>query len=68
MEFCHCGKMGTLLCQVQGHVIPGLNVQIQDHQGITAWIPAVGGGVDWDPFHRLGRSILQQLQDVVLTW
>ena len=29
-------------------------------------VPAIGGGVDWDPFHRLGRRVFQQLQGVVL--
>ena len=35
---------------VQGNVIWGLNVQIQDHLGIPAWDSAVGEEVDWGPF------------------
>ena len=50
---------------VQGGVIAGLNVQIQDHPGITAWVPVIGGGVDCDPFPRLGRRVFQWLQGVV---
>ena len=34
--------------------------------GIAAWIPGVGGGVDWGLLHRLGRRVCQQLQGVVL--
>ena len=58
--------MSLWLWQVQGSVIQALNVQIQDHPGITAWVPATGGGVHWDPFHTPGRRVLQQLQGVVL--
>ena len=50
---------------MQGDVIGGLDVQNQDHQGIAALVPAIGGGVDWDLFHRLGRRVFQQLQGVV---
>ena len=41
--------MSSWLWKVQGDVIHGLKVQIQDHLGIAAWDPAVGGGVDWSP-------------------
>ena len=59
--------MSSWIWQVQGSVIQGLNVQIQDHPGIAAWVPAIGGGgVDWDSFHRLGRRVFQWLQGVVL--
>ena len=58
--------MFSWLWQVQCSQIPGLNIQIQDHLGITAWVPAVGQGVDCGPFHRLGRRVFQQLPDVVL--
>ena len=37
-----------------------------DHLGITAWVPAVGEGVDWGPFCRLGRRVFQQLAGVML--
>ena len=47
-------------------MIAGLNVQIQDHLQIAAWVPAVGGWVYWGPFHKLGRGVFQQLQGVVL--
>ena len=33
------------LWKVQGGVIPGLNIQIQDHQGMAAWVPAIDRGV-----------------------
>ena len=46
-------------------MIPGLDVKIQDYPGIAAWVPAVGGRVDLDLFHRLGRRVFQQLQGVV---
>ena len=52
--------------QDQGSMIPGLNVQIQDHLGIAAWVPAADGGVEWGPFHRLGRRLSQWLQGVVI--
>ena len=58
--------MSSWLWQVQSGVIPDLNVQIQDHLGITAWVPAIGGGVDWGPFHRLGKRVFQQLPGVVV--
>ena len=47
-------------------MIQGLNIQIQDHPEITLWVPAISGGIDWDPFHRLGRRVFQWLQGVVL--
>ena len=58
--------MSSWLWQAQGIVIPGLNIQIQDHPGITDWVPAIGEGLDWNPFCRLGRRVFQQLQGVVL--
>ena len=58
--------MSSWLWQVQGSVIPGLNVHIQDNTGVTAWDPTVGEGVDWGPFHRLGRRVFQWLPGVVL--
>ena len=58
--------MFSWLWQVQGSVIPGLDVHIQDHSGIATWAPAIGGGVDWDPFNRLEKRVFQQLQGVVL--
>ena len=53
--------MSSWLWQVQGSVILGLNIQIQDHLGITAWVPAVGEEVDWSPFNRLGKRAFQHL-------
>ena len=42
-----------------------LDVQIQDHPEITAWVPAIDGGVDLDLFHKLRRKVFQWLQGVV---
>ena len=36
--------MSSWLWQMQGGVIQGLSVQIQDHPGIAAWVPAICGG------------------------
>ena len=47
-------------------VIQGLDIQIQDHPGIAARVPAIGGGVYCDLFHKLGRRVFQQLQSMVL--
>ena len=58
--------MSSWLWQVQGSVIPDLNVQWQDLLGIVAWVPAAGEGVDWGPFHRLGRWVFQWFPGVVL--
>ena len=33
---------------------------------MAAWVPAVGGGVDWDPFHRIRRRVFQQFPGMVL--
>ena len=70
MSFVHveiCSHLMSLwLWQVQSSVIPGLNVQIQDHLGITALVQAAGKGFDWGPFHRLGQRMFQWLPDVVL--
>ena len=30
-----------------------------------AWVPAIGGGVDWDLFHKLGRRVFQHVQGVM---
>ena len=46
-------------------MILGLDVQMQDHPGITARVPATGGGINWNIFHRLGRRVFQQLQGVM---
>ena len=70
VAFCACLNQFLskvfFLWQVQGSVIYGLNVQIQDHLGMAAWVPAIVGGVDWDPFHKLGGRVFQQSQGVVL--
>ena len=51
---------------MQSCVIPGLNVQIHYHLGITSGVPATGGGVEGILSHRLGRRIFQLLQGAVL--
>ena len=39
--------MSSWLWQVEGSVIPGLNVQIHNHPGITSWVPAIGERIYW---------------------
>ena len=43
----------------------GLDVQIQDHPGIAVRVPAIGEGVNYNVFHRLGRRVFWQVQGVV---